>query len=176
MRLMKGTMSAALWEFRSLPQSQSRNTRKGKDKLYFSFEVYCLACTDCDHHLSVVYFLGQVGGAVSRHLWMIDSHCAVFVFVAVLRKNVCHRISCVTERGGKYQVGEWMSFVSVISSVVYWISDQKLSPKNRCLRCYLTDILNESAQNHTLSSCLGRSIIFAFIQNLLCHCCCNGWV
>lgn len=59
--------------------------------------------------------------------------------------------------------GEWTSFVSVISSVVYWISDQKLSLENRCLLSYLTDRLNERAQNHTPFSRLGRSSMFLLI-------------
>lgn len=78
-------------------------------------------------------------------------------------KNGCLLINnkkCVRELGGKYQVGEWMSFVSAISSAVYWISDQKLSTENRCLLCYLTSRINKSAQNHALSSHLGRTTIF----------------
>lgn len=93
MRLMKGTLSADLWEFRNLPQSQSGYTRKADDKLWD------LTCTNCAHHLSFVYFRGYVGGVVNRHSWMIDSlllrltvECYILWGKKCMSQNLmCHR-------------------------------------------------------------------------------------
>lgn len=148
-------------------------TWKSKDKLWEVFQFEHIAWLTLTAIIFVLFsfLLRWVVLWVGIRGWLTacccDSLCCVLFCGSTVGGKSINKIKTQSHVSQKevenIKWGEWMSFVSVISSVVYWISDQKLSLENRCLLCYLTDRLNESAQNHTPFSRLGRSSIFVLI-------------